>query len=124
MTPRRALLPPGARESRPEPADLPVEVVHFDAEQQPVSATHARWKHLLMAAFMAAAALLTSPAEAHAATAEPSCKAYSLPVRLSDTGEATQTMWGQLCQPSDRRPTTVQLLVHGGYHTHTYWDFP
>ncbi|MFF5496715.1 alpha/beta hydrolase [Streptomyces aquilus] len=80
-----------------------------------------------MAAFMAAAALLTSPAEAHAATAataEPSCKPYSLPVRLSDTGEATQTMWGELCQPRDRRPTTVQLLVHGGYHTHTYWDFP
>lgn len=25
-----------------------------------------------------------------------SCTSYSLPVRLSDSGEATETMWGEL----------------------------
>lgn len=53
-----------------------------------------------------------------------SCASYSLPVRLSDPGEATETMWGELCRPADRRPSTVQLLVHGGFYNHAYWDFP
>ncbi|MFB7507872.1 alpha/beta hydrolase, partial [Streptomyces broussonetiae] len=64
------------------------------------------------------------PASADEAGGDPICKAYSLPVRMSDPGEATQTLWGELCQPRDSRPTTVQLLVHGGYYNHEYWDFP
>ncbi|WP_411100471.1 alpha/beta hydrolase [Streptomyces sp. x-45] len=53
-----------------------------------------------------------------------SCTSYSLPVRLSDSGEATETMWGELCRPADSHPTTVQFLVHGGFYNHAYWDFP
>lgn len=66
----------------------------------------------------------TSPAAAttgHNAT--PTCVAYRLPVRIADPGPATETLWGELCYPGSRRPRTVQLLVHGGYYNHLYWNF-
>ncbi|MFJ9412553.1 alpha/beta hydrolase [Streptomyces sp. NPDC101227] len=66
----------------------------------------------------------STPATADGAVPEVSCKPYSLPVRLSDSGKATETLWGELCQPQNHRPTTVQLLVHGGFYNHVYWDFP
>ncbi|GAA1403693.1 alpha/beta fold hydrolase [Kitasatospora putterlickiae] len=89
-------------------------------------AEQSKWKYLLVAAFTAAVALVTTapPAAAGGAAGDPVCTPYALPVRLADPGDATQTLWGELCQPRDRRPTTVQLLVHGGYTTHEYWDFP
>lgn len=31
---------------------------------------------------------------------------------------------GQLCEPPNDNPKTVQLLVHGGTYNRVYWDFP
>lgn len=91
-----------------------------------MSIGHSKWKYLLIAACTAAAALVTTAPRAFAGqpAGGESCKAYSLPVRISDPGPATQMLWGELCQPLDSRPTTVQLLVHGGFYNHIYWDFP
>jgi hypothetical protein len=59
----------------------------------------------------------------HAGVAR-TCSAYTLPVHIADPGPADQTMWGQLCYPGTARPKTVQLLVHGAFYNHPYWDFP
>lgn len=34
------------------------------------------------------------------------------------------TLYGRYCAPRAVRPQTLQLLVHGGTYTHSYWDFP
>jgi alpha-beta hydrolase superfamily lysophospholipase len=78
-------------------------------------------------AFTAGAAVLAAApvAGAHAAALPAlTCSAYNLPVRIADPGPADQTLWGQLCYRGDRKPGTVQLLVHGATYNHLYWNFP
>ncbi|MQY04639.1 alpha/beta fold hydrolase [Actinomadura macrotermitis] len=87
--------------------------------------TRAQLKSLLIAACTAATTLTaTTTATPASASTGPSCETYRLPVRIADPGQATETMSGELCRPANRRPRTVQLLVHGGYYNHAYWDFP
>ena len=70
-------------------------------------------------------ALAAAPAAAAPAdTSRLHCSVHILPVRLTDPGPADQSMWGQLCFAGPRPPATVQLLVHGAFLNHTYWDSP
>lgn len=82
-----------------------------------------RWICVFIAGCMAVGALLL-PACSSPAVAAPRCAAYTIPVRIADPGPATERLWGELCYPAGRPPSTVQLLVHGNTYNHEYWDFP
>lgn len=77
----------------------------------------------VLAFALACGALYGIAMPAHADFAR-TCLMYTFPVRIADPGPADQTMWGQLCYPGTARPKTVQLLVHGAFYNHLYWDFP
>ena len=85
------------------------------------------------ASVIVTALLATAAAAAPAAQAATSpaghitalnCSARVLPVALSDSGPADQSMWGELCYRGATEPSVVQLLVHGASYNHLYWDFP
>ncbi|GAA2785565.1 alpha/beta hydrolase [Crossiella cryophila] len=79
----------------------------------------------LAAAFVSAMLLTTAAGPADAAMAGgPVCATHTLSVRIADAGPATETLRGRLCLPRHRRPSAVQLLVHGATYDHRYWDFP
>lgn len=59
-----------------------------------------------------------------AAAAARSCRDVSIPTGLSASAPQDLRLFGRLCLPSGPAPTTVQVLVHGGTYSHTYWDFP
>jgi alpha-beta hydrolase superfamily lysophospholipase len=75
------------------------------------------------AATAPAAQAATSPA-ARSAQLALTCSARIIPVALTDSGPADQSMWGELCYRGAAEPSTVQLLVHGATYNHLYWDFP
>lgn len=79
----------------------------------------------LVAAFVSAMLLASAAGPADAAMADgPVCSTHTLSVRIADEGPATESLWGRLCLPRHRRPSAVQLLVHGATYNHRYWDFP
>lgn len=51
------------------------------------------------------------------------CRSITASVALRPGNKRTSTVWGQLCGPASKQPTTVQLLLHGATYTHTYWDW-
>jgi pimeloyl-ACP methyl ester carboxylesterase len=77
----------------------------------------------LMCALLTCMGLLASGLSAPRATAASPghCSEIDLPVSVPTPGA---TMHGQLCMPTGRPPTTIQLLVHGATYSHVYWDFP
>lgn len=77
----------------------------------------------LTCALLACMGLLASGLSAPPAAADSSvhCSVIDLPISVPTPHE---TMYGQLCMPAGRAPTTVQLLVHGATYNHLYWDFP
>lgn len=52
------------------------------------------------------------------------CRDVQVPVALAQGQPADQRIYGKLCTPSGRSPDTIQLLVHGGFYTGLYWEFP
>jgi hypothetical protein len=52
------------------------------------------------------------------------CRDVNIPVALMAGQPANQKIFAEFCLPHGRAPQTVQLLVHGATHNHTYWDFP
>lgn len=76
----------------------------------------------LVVALVTSLALLGGCVAARAAGVESAaCTENDLPVTGPD-GPAT--MHGQLCLPSAKSPSAVQLLVHGGTYNRYYWDLP
>ena len=86
---------------------------------------------------LSAAMLLTAAASslmtvaAHAGTAAPApshsitCSTYRLPVRQFATNLTLKSIEAKLCfrkRPTDDTP--IQVLIHGGANSHTYWDTP
>ncbi|MEV7231871.1 alpha/beta fold hydrolase [Polymorphospora sp. NPDC051019] len=90
-----------------------------------LASTSRRFLAAMIALLTAGAGLIATTASPAAATGPagitPTCVAHLVPVRIADPGPVTETLWGELCYPGDRRPSTVQLLVHGGYANHGYW---
>lgn len=79
-----------------------------------------------MLALLAATATLTIGLQhpAQASTQESRCRDVTIPVAIAP-GQPTQYhIWGELCTPSRRPATTVQVLLHGLNYSHLYWDFP
>lgn len=50
------------------------------------------------------------------------CQSFMVPVTVENVPDAK--LYGELCVPSGRTPSTVQLLVHGTTYNHNYWDWP
>jgi len=50
------------------------------------------------------------------------CQTFMVPVTVENVPDAK--IYGELCVPTGRTPTTVQLLVHGTTYNHNYWDWP
>jgi pimeloyl-ACP methyl ester carboxylesterase len=50
------------------------------------------------------------------------CQSFMVPVTVENVPGAK--VYGELCVPSGRAPSTVQLLVHGTTYNHNYWDWP
>jgi pimeloyl-ACP methyl ester carboxylesterase len=50
------------------------------------------------------------------------CQSFMVPVTVEDVPDAK--LYGELCVPSGRALSTVQLLVHGTTYNHNYWDWP
>jgi pimeloyl-ACP methyl ester carboxylesterase len=66
----------------------------------------------------------TGAAAADRPAAEPVCRDVSIPTGLSASAPQNLRVYGQLCTPRGSTPTTIQVLVHGGTYSHTYWNFP
>jgi pimeloyl-ACP methyl ester carboxylesterase len=50
------------------------------------------------------------------------CQHFMVPVTVENVPDAK--LYGELCVPKGRTPSTVQLLVHGTTYNHNYWDWP
>jgi pimeloyl-ACP methyl ester carboxylesterase len=55
---------------------------------------------------------------------QPVCRDVSIPTGLSATAPQNLQVYGQFCTPRGSTPKTIQVLVHGGTYSHTYWNFP
>jgi pimeloyl-ACP methyl ester carboxylesterase len=96
-----------------------------------VTLTRKNLKHLVlgMAAFssavLASTAARAQAAPVHGAKAVTCHRLPAIPVALSSGQAATYTINGELCTTADERRagTTVQVLVHGAFYNHDYWDF-
>lgn len=65
-----------------------------------------------------------APAQGHAADPAARCQDVTVPVSIAAGQPAGDQIWGQLCTPTNRPATTVQVLLHGLNYSHVYWDFP
>ncbi|MDI1461131.1 alpha/beta hydrolase [Catellatospora sp. KI3] len=83
-----------------------------------------RFRSLALVPVLLAALVVVPAAPAGASLAPMHCTQHTLPVRLSETGAASYSMWGELCYRGPRQPRTVQLLVHGAGYNHVYFDIP
>ncbi|WP_416974863.1 alpha/beta hydrolase [Streptomyces sp. 4F14] len=79
------------------------------------------WLCLVAATVLPASAL---PAASSTAARTPVCTDRSVRVALTPGGPADQSVYGRLCVPEGRPPSSVQLLVPGMTYTHLYWDVP
>jgi pimeloyl-ACP methyl ester carboxylesterase len=52
------------------------------------------------------------------------CSDVKIRTGLSEIAPQNLFLYGQFCEPSGKTPSTVQVLVHGGTYSHTYWNFP
>jgi pimeloyl-ACP methyl ester carboxylesterase len=58
------------------------------------------------------------------APAKPVCRDVNITTGLSAAAPQNLHVYGQLCEPAGAAPKTIQVLVHGGTYSHTYWNFP
>jgi pimeloyl-ACP methyl ester carboxylesterase len=81
----------------------------------------------MLRAFAAAGLLLglwaVAPVQAHATSRQARCQDVTVPVSIAAGQPAGYRIWGQLCTPTNRLATTVQVLLHGLNYSHLYWDF-
>lgn len=75
---------------------------------------------LLLVLFTAPVA--ATPSAAANGHASGTCTSHQVPVTVPGVGDAS--LYGELCVPRGQSPETVQLLVHGGTYTGSYWDWP
>jgi pimeloyl-ACP methyl ester carboxylesterase len=68
--------------------------------------------------------LTAVPSRAIASGTPAHCRDVTVAVSIAQGQPARYQIWGQLCAPSHRRATAVQVLVHGLNYSHLYWDFP
>lgn len=54
----------------------------------------------------------------------PHCRDVEIPTGLAADAKPIYRVYGQLCTPAGGPGRTIQVLVHGGTYSHTYWDFP
>ncbi|HVV76671.1 MAG TPA: alpha/beta fold hydrolase [Mycobacteriales bacterium] len=54
----------------------------------------------------------------------PHCRGVEIPTGLAAGTKPVYRIYGQLCTPQGGARGTIQVLVHGGTYSHTYWDFP
>ncbi|HLO83765.1 MAG TPA: alpha/beta fold hydrolase [Nostocaceae cyanobacterium] len=73
---------------------------------------------------LGASALIMQPSLTQAATAATVCYDTYLPVALAAGESPDYQVYGQLCQDSTIKTSTVQVLLPGNLYNHTYWDFP
>jgi pimeloyl-ACP methyl ester carboxylesterase len=52
------------------------------------------------------------------------CRAQRIPVSLSENSPANESIYGELCVPTGKRPAAVMLLTHGITYDHNYFDIP
>jgi pimeloyl-ACP methyl ester carboxylesterase len=52
------------------------------------------------------------------------CRRVEIPTGLAADAKPIYRIYGQLCTPAGGPGRTIQVLVHGGTYSHTYWDFP
>ena len=78
----------------------------------------------MLRAFAAAGLLLglwaVAPVQAQAADPEARCRDVTVPVSIAAGQPAGYRIWGQLCTPTNRLATTVQVLLHGLNYSHLY----
>jgi pimeloyl-ACP methyl ester carboxylesterase len=51
------------------------------------------------------------------------CSDVKISTGLSETAPQNLLVYGQFCEPSSKTSKTVQVLVHGGTYSRTYWNF-
>src|SRR5262249_12147908 len=82
---------------------------------------------VLQTTAIAAVIGLTAVSPAHAETDDSvSCRRVAaIPVAIAPGQPASYTVNGELCASAaeTRTGTTVQLLIHGAFYNHAYWDF-
>jgi hypothetical protein len=61
-----------------------------------------------------------APVQAQAANPEARCQDVTVPVSIAAGQPAGDRIWGQLCTPTNRLATTVQVLLHGLNYSHLY----
>jgi len=52
------------------------------------------------------------------------CRSVKIPTGLAAGAKTSYTIYGELCTPPGGPRRTIQILVHGGTYSHTYWAFP
>jgi alpha-beta hydrolase superfamily lysophospholipase len=80
-----------------------------------------------MSVAMASVLALAVGSAVPAAQASGSMSASCRDVMISTSALAPlandQQVYGRLCEPAQAPASTLQVLVHGGTYSHTYWDF-
>jgi pimeloyl-ACP methyl ester carboxylesterase len=72
---------------------------------------------------LGASALIMQPSFTKPATAAMVCSETYLPVSLAPGEPANYQVYGELCQDSTIKTSTVQVLLSGNTYNHSYWDF-
>ncbi|MCH5583961.1 alpha/beta hydrolase [Shimazuella sp. AN120528] len=89
---------------------------------------HSRFKQVFIILFIIALSnflpLFESQTVFAESTPEKQCYASNIPVSLTPGGPVNQLVYGELCLPKGKTPSTIQLLLHGITYDHNYWDFP
>jgi pimeloyl-ACP methyl ester carboxylesterase len=81
----------------------------------------------LVAVVLGCALAITAPGASSAATvsgSHPLCRGVEIPTGLAAGTKPAYRVYGQLCTPAGGPRRAIQVLVHGGTYSHTYWDFP
>ncbi|HVW45146.1 MAG TPA: alpha/beta fold hydrolase [Amycolatopsis sp.] len=73
-------------------------------------------------AFILALVVGSTAPVAHA-DGPPSCRDVMIATTALAPLAGDQQVYGRLCEPGGRPATVLQVLVHGGTYSHTYWDF-